>query len=105
MRKPCFAGGNCHNVGNGSFECDSCPEGYEGDGETCTDIDEVMLLTLSKRKQTMLYDIDLIYALRIKNASERDLRNCKAAKAALQRQLYDLSVQRLLFEGGHPSKY
>ena len=46
MRKPCFAGVNCHNVGNGSFECDSCPKGYEGDGETCTDIDEVMLLTL-----------------------------------------------------------
>ena len=24
-----------------SFDCDSCPPGYVGDGITCTDIDEV----------------------------------------------------------------
>ena len=68
--------------------------------------------TLSKCKQTILYDIDLIYALRIKNASERDLRSCEATKAVAKKQLqesavqlYDLSVERLLFKGGHPSKY
>ena len=86
MRKPCFAGVNCHNVGNGSFECDSCPEGYEGDGETCTDIDEVMLLTLSKCKQTILY-IDPIYERWIKNISERDLRSCEVTKVVAKKQL------------------
>ena len=42
MGDPCFPSVNCHNVGNGSFECESCPDGFEGDGQTCTDINEVL---------------------------------------------------------------
>ena len=42
MGDPCFPSVNCQNVGNGSFECESCPDGFEGDGETCTDINEVL---------------------------------------------------------------
>ncbi|KAK3257021.1 hypothetical protein CYMTET_33877, partial [Cymbomonas tetramitiformis] len=32
---PCIAGGAA-----GTFECGTCPAGYEGDGATCTDVDE-----------------------------------------------------------------
>lgn len=35
---PCFAGVACEDIGNGPV-CGACPEGYEGDGTTCTDID------------------------------------------------------------------
>jgi len=43
MGEPCFPSVECHNVGNGSFECESCPDGFEGDGRSCTDIDECAL--------------------------------------------------------------
>lgn len=42
MTAPCFHSVECHNVGNGSFECESCPEGFQGDGQTCTDVNEVL---------------------------------------------------------------
>ena len=42
MGDSCFPSVECHNVGNGSFVCESCPDGFEGDGKSCTDIDEVM---------------------------------------------------------------
>ena len=42
MADPCFHSVECHNIGNGSFECESCPEGFEGDGQTCTDVNEVI---------------------------------------------------------------
>ena len=38
---PCHSMDNCLNYGGGSHGCDPCPEGFEGDGVTCTDIDEV----------------------------------------------------------------
>ena len=41
MEDPCFPSVECHNVGNGSFACESCPDGFKGDGKSCTDIDEV----------------------------------------------------------------
>ena len=50
--KPCFPSVNCRNVGFGTFECDSCPKGYEGDGQSCTDIDEVISQTCSIRSVT-----------------------------------------------------
>ena len=37
----CFPSADCHNTGGGNFRCGSCPTGYEGDGVTCNDIDEV----------------------------------------------------------------
>ena len=43
MGDPCFPSVECHNIGNGTFECESCPDGFEGDGISCTDIDEVTL--------------------------------------------------------------
>ena len=41
---PCHSMDNCLNYGGGSHGCDPCPEGFEGDGVTCTDIDEVIAL-------------------------------------------------------------
>nr|AXL14330.1 mega-thrombospondin [Nematostella vectensis] len=43
LNKPCFPGVKCRNTGSGSFKCESCPDGYEGDGVTCTDINECSL--------------------------------------------------------------
>eukprot|EP00794_Sanderia_malayensis_P016720 gene16720-18414_t len=37
---PCFKGVGCTNIGYGNFKCESCPKGYRGDGQTCTDINE-----------------------------------------------------------------
>ena len=37
----CFPGVSCLNVGVGQSKCGPCPKGYEGDGRTCNDIDEV----------------------------------------------------------------
>ena len=44
---PCMSGGSCfskdicYNLGSGNFRCGACPVGFEGDGISCTDIDEV----------------------------------------------------------------
>lgn len=43
MKDPCFPSVDCVNIGNGSFECGPCPEGFQGDGKSCTDINEVRL--------------------------------------------------------------
>ena len=42
MKDPCFPSVDCVNIGNGSFECGPCPEGFQGDGKSCTDINEVL---------------------------------------------------------------
>lgn len=43
---PCFNTSDhsslCINTGSNNFRCLSCPPGYEGDGITCTDVDEVI---------------------------------------------------------------
>ena len=45
LASPCFIGPESHavcvNTGSGGHDCLNCPPGYEGDGHTCTDIDEV----------------------------------------------------------------
>ena len=46
---PCFKGVKCTNIGAGSFKCDSCPKGYRGNGVTCTDIDEVIIIRIIVR--------------------------------------------------------
>ena len=38
----CFSRSNCFNTGGGNHYCGACPWGYQGDGITCTDIDEVI---------------------------------------------------------------
>ena len=38
---PCISQDNCYNLGSTAYTCGPCPDGYEGDGVTCTDIDEV----------------------------------------------------------------
>ena len=35
----CSALATCTNMG-GSYICGACPEGYQGDGRTCTDVNE-----------------------------------------------------------------
>lgn len=42
--EPCFKGVRCTNIGYGNFKCEACPKGYRGDGKTCTDINEVVML-------------------------------------------------------------
>lgn len=37
---PCFRGVRCTNTRDG-FQCGPCPEGYTGNGVTCSDVDEV----------------------------------------------------------------
>ncbi|CAH1799045.1 unnamed protein product [Owenia fusiformis] len=37
---PCFTQSSCLNIEGGVYVCDDCPVGYEGDGKTCSDIDE-----------------------------------------------------------------
>ena len=46
--RPCHGAVRCHNTaGDGvSFACDPCPEGYTGDGMTCTDVDEVIMIVI-----------------------------------------------------------
>ncbi|KAL3841579.1 hypothetical protein ACJMK2_019700, partial [Sinanodonta woodiana] len=39
----CFKGTMCYNLGNRSYECGSCPDGFEGDGINCVDTDECNL--------------------------------------------------------------
>jgi len=51
LEDPCFPSVKCRNVGNGSFQCESCPDGFKGDGKSCSDIDEV---TLSYWKYSVL---------------------------------------------------
>ena len=41
FESPCFNGATCLNTGNGNYTCKECPPGYRGDGDNCTDIDEV----------------------------------------------------------------
>ena len=43
LNSTCFTQDNCLNLGGGSYTCGSCPAGYDGDGVTCTDIDEVLI--------------------------------------------------------------
>ena len=44
----CFNQDICYNLGGGSYTCDNCPDGYDGDGVTCTDIDEVCYMQREK---------------------------------------------------------
>ena len=46
----CFPGVSCLNVGVGQSKCGPCPKGYEGDGRTCTDINEVGRVSLAQLK-------------------------------------------------------
>ena len=39
----CFTFEGCYNTGGGHSSCEPCPDGFEGDGKTCTDIDEVRI--------------------------------------------------------------
>ena len=41
LSSPCFPGVTCRNLGYGNSQCGDCPPGYEGDGTSCVDIDEV----------------------------------------------------------------
>ncbi|XP_074618758.1 uncharacterized protein LOC141877629 isoform X2 [Acropora palmata] len=43
MKGPCFPSVDCVNIGNGLFECGPCPEGFQGDGKSCIDINECVL--------------------------------------------------------------
>ncbi|XP_060555809.1 uncharacterized protein LOC132716530 [Ruditapes philippinarum] len=36
----CFNGTGCYNTGGGTYQCVPCPDGYEANGSTCSDIDE-----------------------------------------------------------------
>lgn len=38
----CHNGTGCYNTGSGTYQCEPCPDGYEGDGASCSDIDEVI---------------------------------------------------------------
>lgn len=40
---PCFRGVRCTDTRDG-FQCGPCPDGYTGNGITCSDVDEVMLI-------------------------------------------------------------
>ena len=42
LRRPCYNGSACYNLANDgvSYACGDCPPGLEGDGYTCTDVDE-----------------------------------------------------------------
>ena len=44
---PCFAESPCYNVEGSQFICGPCPDGYQGDGTTCVDIDEVLIYCLT----------------------------------------------------------
>lgn len=39
---PCFRGVRCTDTRDG-FQCGPCPEGYTGNGVTCSDVDEVQV--------------------------------------------------------------
>ena len=41
---PCSPGVTCVNTGDGDYRCLDCPQGYNGTGDNCTDIDEVEIL-------------------------------------------------------------
>ena len=44
MRKVCFDNVLYVNHGSGDYTCGACQVGYEGDGVSCTDIDEASML-------------------------------------------------------------
>lgn len=44
---PCHQGVTCTKTVNG-FTCGPCPQGMEGNGSHCTDIDEVGFITRSQ---------------------------------------------------------
>ena len=39
LDRPCFVEGSCVPDDEGGFTCDACPDGTEGDGRSCDDID------------------------------------------------------------------
>lgn len=41
-KSPCYRGVTCTPYDDGTFVCGSCPEGMQGDGIKCIDIDEVI---------------------------------------------------------------
>ena len=59
MGDPCFPSVHCVNIGNGSFECGTCPDGFEGDGKSCGDINEVLseMRLLHSRLQWQLFHL------------------------------------------------
>ncbi|XP_039248576.2 thrombospondin-1-like [Styela clava] len=44
LRNPCYPGVTCTPHDDGSYECGTCPEGMQGDGGQCEDIDECKLV-------------------------------------------------------------
>ena len=38
----CYPRAPCSNLGEGLFQCGSCPPGFQGDGVNCMDINEVL---------------------------------------------------------------
>lgn len=41
LKSPCYPGVTCTPFDDGSYECENCPPGMQGNGENCVDINEV----------------------------------------------------------------